>query len=105
MRSIISFSPEAPQTEFLSKFAAGFKILNEKKDEFEQIKDSDVKFEEEVDMEDEELKDEQGAEKNISNTPLNNKAAEQLQNNPEYRSWIIRARAVVGILKLLENFC
>lgn len=49
-------------------------------------------------MKDEELT------KNINSKPIENKNSINLQNNPEYRNWLIRSRAVVNALKLIEKF-
>ena len=67
------------------------------------MKDQDVAFDDEniENMEEDKNIDE----KNIVNLPLSNKESEQLQNNPAYRAWLIRARSNVGVLMMLEKLC
>lgn len=94
-----------PQTEFVIKFSDGFVEVNEfKPDEMDEVDEQDVDFEDEIvanpeeDMKDEELS------KNINTKPIDNNNLVKLQNNPEYRNWLIRSRAVVNALQLIEKF-
>lgn len=42
---------------------------------------------------------------NIAKKPLETKETETLTKNPEFRNWLLRSRAVIGVLKIVEKFC
>ena len=42
---------------------------------------------------------------NIDQKAIQPTETEQLQNNPEFRVWQGRAKAVVGVLKVIEKLC
>lgn len=64
-----------------------------------EVKDSGVKFDED----EEDMKDEETT--NIANKAIETKESEQLQKDPEFRNWMVRARATVGAIKVVEKIC
>ena len=92
VNSILNFSPLTPQLEFFNDFSAGFKkVVDIKEDEETKAEDAEIaNGEEEEGEEDKEV-------------IVTNKETETLQNNPAYRQWLLRARGVVGVLKMLEK--
>lgn len=64
-----------------------------------EVKDGDIKYDEdEVDMKDEEAT-------NIASKAIDTKESEQLQKDPEFRNWMLRARAIVAVVKVVEKIC
>jgi hypothetical protein len=97
-------SPVEPQSEFVNKFSAGLiEIKEHEEHEMANIDEKDADIEEMEENPEEDMKDEEVKE-DIKEKPLDQKSSDNLQNNPEYRAWLVRCRAIIGSLKLIEKF-
>ena len=61
-------------------------------EQLEEMKDAELKYAEEEEA------DEEDAKINIASQPLDNKEAEQMQNNQLYKGWLSLAKAAVVAL-------